>query len=274
MKIDAHHHFWKYDPINYPWIGDNMKVIQQDFIPKDLKPILDKNGIDGSVLIQVNQMEAENDAFLKLAEENDFIKGVVGWVDFKSDSLDSWLKLYAKTTLMKGFRHIVQGEADDFLMDDAFTKGVSKLTEDGFTYDILIFERQLKSALHFIRQLPDNKLIIDHIAKPDIKNKSFNKWSNYVKVIAEHENVYVKVSGLLTEADTSNWKKEDFTIYLDHILTCFGSKRIVYGSDWPVCLVAGTYEDQLNIVKDHFSKLKITEQNDIFGLNAQRFYNL
>jgi L-fuconolactonase len=272
--IDAHHHFWKYNPINYSWIDDSMKVIQRDFMPEDLEPVLIKNGFYGSVLIQVNQMEAENEAFLKLADKNDFIKGVVGWVDFKSDSLDTWLMHYSKHSKMKGFRHIVQGESDDFLIDINFISGVAKLTKYNYTYDILIYERQLKAALHFIRQLPNNKLIIDHIAKPNIKNKSFNTWSNYMKAISEHENVYIKASGMVTEADTANWKKEDFTIYLDHILNSFGTNRIVYGSDWPVCLVAATYQEQLEIVQNYFGQLTKTEQNDIFKKNAIRFYNL
>jgi L-fuconolactonase len=255
--IDAHQHFWKYDPINYAWIDESMKAIQKDFMPNDLAPVLEANGFEGSVLVQVNQMEAENEAFLKLADENDLIKGVVGWVDFKSESLETWLKHYTKTPKMKGFRHIVQGEPDDFLMDESFIRGVEKLKKYNFAYDILIYERQLKAALHFTRQLPENKLIIDHIAKPDIKNKSFNTWSNYMKEIAKHENVYV-----------------DFSIYLDHVLNCFGTKRIVYGSDWPVCLVAASYEDQLGIVKDHYGQLSKTEQDDIFGLNAIKFYNL
>ncbi|AWV99000.1 amidohydrolase family protein [Arcticibacterium luteifluviistationis] len=274
MKIDAHQHFWKYDPVNYAWIDDSMSTIQKDFLPMHLAPVLKNNDFDASVLVQVNQTEEENDYFLDFAAKNDFIKAVIGWIDFKAADLDTRLASYANKPKLKGFRHIVQGEADDFLLDETFTQGLAKLATLDFTYDILIFERQLKAALKFVRKLPNNKLIIDHIAKPEIKHQSVNKWSNYMNAISEHENVYVKVSGMVTEADTKNWKKEDFTIYLDHVLSSFGTKRIVYGSDWPVCLVAATYEEQLDIVQTYFSKLSKTEQADIFGLNAQRFYNI
>ncbi|WP_341227210.1 amidohydrolase family protein [uncultured Arcticibacterium sp.] len=274
MRIDAHQHFWNYNDKDYAWIDDSMSKIRQSFLPADLEPILKQNGFDGSVLIQVNQNEEENIEFLQYADENDFIKAVVSWVDLKSPDLKNRLHYYSTSPKLKGFRHIVQGEPDDFLLDETFTKGVAKLAPLDFTYDILIFERQLNAALKFIRKLPDNKLIIDHIAKPDIKNQSINKWSNYMNAISEHENVYVKVSGMVTEADPQNWKKEDFSIYLDNVLSSFGTKRIVYGSDWPVCLVAGEYEEQLDIVQSYFSKLSQNEQDDIFGLNAQRFYNI
>ncbi|MFT5885229.1 MAG: L-fuconolactonase [Arcticibacterium sp.] len=272
MKIDAHQHFWNYDPINFSWINDEMAAIRKNFLPEDLKPILEKNGFGGSILIQVNQDETENDIFLRFAEENEFIKGVVGWIDLKASNLEDKLTHYAQYPKMKGFRHIAQSEPDDFLMDQSFIDAVAKFPNYNFTYDILVFERQLKSVLHFVRQLPNNKLIIEHIAKPNIKEKSVTRWSNYMQAISKHENVYVKVSGMVTEADIKNWKKEDFAIYLDHILDFFGPERIVYGSDWPVCLVAGTYEDQLGIVQEYFSRFTKTEQAQIFGLNAAKFY--
>jgi len=274
MKIDAHQHFWNYDPINFSWINDEMAAIRKNFLPEDLKPILEKNGFDGSILIQVNQDKTENDIFLKFAEENEFIKGMVGWIDLKASNVETRLTHYAQYPKMKGFRHIAQSEPDDFLMDQSFIDAVAKFPNHNFTYDILIVERQLKAALHFVRQLPNNKLIIDHIAKPNIKEKSVTRWSNYMQAISKHENVYVKVSGMVSEADVKNWRKEDFAIYLDHILDFFGPERTVYGSDWPVCLVAGTYEDQLGIIQDYFSRLSKTEQAQIFGLNAAKFYGV
>ncbi len=272
--IDAHQHFWKYDPVNYSWIDENMQAIRQDFLPENLGKLLHYHGFKGSVLIQVNQDEAENEWFLKLAEENAFIKGIVGWVNLKAANLDERLNYYHQKPAIKGFRHIVQAEPDDFLLNTEFVQGVEKLKNFDFTYDILIFERQLKSALHFIRKLPENKLIIDHIAKPDIKNKSLSRWSNYMKEIARQENVLVKISGMVTETSYHNWQKEDFFIYLDHVLNCFGTKRILYGSDWPVCLVSATYEEQLDIIESYFDQLSQTEKADIFGENAKRFYNL
>jgi L-fuconolactonase len=272
--IDAHHHFWSYNSEHYAWIDDSMKVIRKDFLPADFGSLLHYFGFEGSVLVQVNQNEEENETFLKYARENDFIKGVVGWIDLRDDSLEKSLEKYTKETKLKGFRHIVQGEPDGFLLQAEFIKGVKLLEKYNYTYDILIKERQLKEALHFIRQLPDNKLIIDHIAKPDIKNKSITRWSNYMKEISKHEKVYVKVSGMVTEADYTHWKKEDFYVYLDHVLEYFGTDRLVYGSDWPVCLVAADYGEQLDILQTYFSGLSEAEQRKIFGENARRFYSL
>jgi L-fuconolactonase len=263
--IDSHQHFWRYDTENYGWIDDNMAVIRKDFFPEDFKPILDYYGFEGSVLVQVKHDEAENEEFLQHAEANDFIKGVVCWVDFMAANLQERLQYYKTRPKVKGFRHVAQGEPDDFLTQPAFIEGVKQLNDFDFTYDILIVERQLKSALHFIRQLPESRLIVDHIAKPEIRNKS---------LISQHQNVYVKVSGMVTEANYSNWKKEDFFIYLDHVLEYFGTDRIVYGSDWPVCLVAAEYGEQLDIVQSYFEKLSKTEQDKIFGGNAKRFYKL
>lgn len=272
--IDAHHHFWNYDPVNYSWIDESMTKIRRSFLPEEFGSLLHYFGIEGSVLVQVNQTEDENELFLRYAGENEFIKGVIGWVDLRANNLTERLEYYSGKSKLKGFRHIVQGESDDFLMQQDFIYGVRKLKDFDFTYDILIYERQLKAALHLVRELPDNKLIIDHIAKPDIKNKSLNRWSNYMREIARHENVFVKVSGMVTEADFSHWKKEDFFIYLDHVLEFFGTDRLVYGSDWPVCLVAADYAEQLDILQTYFSKLSENEQKKIFGENAKVFYGL
>ncbi|UTA69272.1 amidohydrolase [Emticicia sp. 21SJ11W-3] len=274
MTIDAHQHFWHYNAKYYAWIDESMKAIQRDFLPADLEPLLNKNGIDGCVLVQVNQSEQENIDFLKFADLYSFIKGVVGWIDLRADNLAERLKYFSQFQKLKGFRHIVQGEPVGFMQQESFIDGVKKLVPFGYTYDILIYPKQLKDALHIVRECPDNKFVIDHIAKPDIKNKEVSRWSNYMKEIARHEQVYCKVSGMVTEADWYNWKKEDFYIYLDTVLDCFGTNRLMYGSDWPVCLVAGAYEDQLSIVQSYFEKLTQTEKDKIFGENAVRFYGL
>ncbi|MGR3810112.1 amidohydrolase family protein [Jiulongibacter sp. NS-SX5] len=272
--IDAHQHFWTYSKEEFSWIDGSMSAIQRDFLPNDLAQVYQKHKVDGSVLIQVNQNEEENEVFHDYAVNHDFIKGTVGWVDFKSENLSERLAYYQSKPLLKGFRHIVQGESDDFLLDPLFTKGVQQLEKLGYTYDILIFERQLKAALTFIKALPENKLIIDHIAKPDIKNQSIDSWKFYMKTIAQQSNVSVKVSGMVTEADYTGWKPEDFTEYLDHLLESFGPEKLVYGSDWPVCLVAASYEQQLQIVQEYFSKLSHHEQHMIFHQNAVNFYGL
>jgi L-fuconolactonase len=274
MKIDAHQHFWNYDSENYSWIDNSMSKIQKDFLPTNLKPILDKNQIDGCVLVQVNQTEDETTYFNSLAEQNDFIKGVVGWTDLLSKDLTAHLEDYSKYPKIKGFRHIVQGEPVGFIQNPDFVAGVQELAKYNFTYDILIYPTQLKDAKYLIKQCPDNKFIIDHLAKPYIKEQKISQWGNYMQKLGEMPNVYCKISGMVTEADWQNWKKEDFYIYLDVALNSFGIDRLVYGSDWPVCLVAAEYEEQLDIVKSYFQKLSLTEQDKIFGGNAVRFYEL
>lgn len=274
MKIDSHQHFWKYDSENYDWIDDSMSKIQKDFLPEDLKPILEKNQIDGCVLVQVNQTEEETIYFNALAEQNDFIKGVVGWTNLFSKDLDANLEKYSKFPKIKGFRHIVQGEPLGFIQNPEFISGIHQLAKYDFTYDILIYPTQLKDAKFLIKNCPDNKFVIDHLAKPYIKEQKISQWGNYIQKLGEMPNVYCKISGMVTEADWKNWKKEDFYIYLDVALNSFGIDRLMYGSDWPVCLVAAEYEDQLNIVKSYFEKLSTTEQDKIFGGNAVRFYGL
>jgi L-fuconolactonase len=274
MKIDAHQHFWKYDSENYAWIDQSMSKIQRDFLPNDLKPILEKNQIDGCVLVQVNQTEEETIYFNGLAEQNEFIKGVVGWTDLLSSNLNSSLENYSKLPKIKGFRHIVQVEPVGFMQNPSFISGVQLLAKYNFTYDILIYPTQLKDAKHLVKNCPDNKFVIDHLAKPYIKGQKISQWGNYMQKLGEMPNVYCKISGMVTEADWQTWKKEDFYIYLDVALNSFGIDRLIYGSDWPVCLVAAEYEEQLDIVKSYFEKLSLTEQDKIFGGNAARFYGL
>lgn len=274
MKIDAHQHFWKYDSENYAWIDESMSKIRRDFLPHDLKPILEKNNFDGCVLVQVNQTEEETLHFNAFAEQHDFIKGVVGWTDLFSKDLEVNLNKYSKYPKIKGFRHIVQGEDVGFMQNPEFVSGIQQLAKHDFTYDILIYPTQMKDAKYLVKNCPDNKFVIDHIAKPHIKDQKISQWGNYMQKLGEMPNVYCKISGMVTESDWENWKKEDFYIYLDIVLNSFGIDRLMYGSDWPVCLLAAEYEQQLDIIKSYFEKLSITEQDKIFGGNAERFYNL
>jgi L-fuconolactonase len=275
MTIDAHHHFWLYDPVQHKWITEEMSDIRKDFLPKDLEPILKQNGISGTVLVQVDQTEKENDFQLKHAEENDFIKGVVGWIDLQSNNVEERLEFYQQYKKMKGFRHILQGEADRALMlKPAFMNGISKMKPFGYTYDILIYTDQLKYAKEFVAAFPDQPFVIDHLAKPNIKEQKIDDWKKNIEAIAQHENVYCKISGMVTEADWLNWKKEDFTPYLDVAVNAFGTNRIMYGSDYPVCLVAATYEQMKGIVDDYFSSFSKDEKDKFFVKNAIKFYNL
>ena len=275
MKIDAHQHFWIFDPIRDSWINDEMAAIRKDFLPKNLKPILQENGFDGCVAVQADQTEAQNDFLLDFAQDFDFIKGIVGWVDLQGLDVEERLAYFAKYPKMKGFRHVLQGEIErDLMLKPAFMNGISLLAKYNFTYDILIFTDQIKYAEEMVNAFPNQKFIVDHLAKPDIKNQNISAWRKDIKAIAKHENTFCKVSGMVTEADYNNWKQEDFTAYLDVVFECFGTKRLLYGSDWPVCNVAGGYQKALNILTNYTQQLTKNEQALFFGENACSFYNL
>lgn len=274
MKIDAHQHFWNYNSVDFDWINDEMVTIQKSFLPCDLKPILAANQIDGTVLVQVNQTEEETLYFNELAEQNEFIKGVVGWTDLKSQNLKQSLEKFNEYPKIKGFRHIVQGEKIGYMRDPSFVTGIQTLQEYDYTYDILIYPTQMKDAIYLAKTCPNTHFVIDHLAKPYIKDRKLSQWGNYIKKLSEFPNVHCKVSGMVTEADWDTWEKEDFYIYLDIVLGSFGIDRIIYGSDWPVCLVAAEYSKQLDILESYFKKLTTSEKELIFGLNAIKFYKL
>jgi L-fuconolactonase len=275
FRIDSHQHFWKFDPVRDRWIDDTMAVIQRDFLPEDLKPVLDENGIDGCVAVQADQSEAENDFLLECAESNDFVKGVLGWVNLRSPELEERLEYYSSIKKMKGFRHVLQGETErDLMLFPDFMDGIQALNKYNFTYDVLIFPDQLKFIPAFVKAFPDQKFVIDHIAKPYIKDKRVEKWANEMSMLAGFENVYCKVSGMVTEAKWLDWETEDFTPYLDVVFETFGSKRVMFGSDWPVCNVAGGYAKVVSIAQSYTTQLSADEQADFWGNNAVRFYGL
>ncbi len=273
-RIDSHQHFWKYNPKRDAWITEEMKVIQRDFFPDDLAPLLKENNIDGCMAVQADQSEYETNFLLDLANQHTFIKGVVGWVELRSAFVDDRLYHYSKQTKLKGIRHIVQAEPKGFLMQKEFLRGIKALKKYNFTYDILIKEHQLEETLWFVNQFPDQKFVIDHIAKPRIGKEGRTTWEKNLAAIASFENVYCKLSGMVTEADWIHWKPADFTPYLDAVLSCFGKNRVMYGSDWPVCNVAGLYKDQLGIIEHYITRFSDSEKHLIMGENAIRFYNL
>lgn len=276
MKIiDSHQHFWKYNPVRDAWITENMTVIQRDFLPEDIKPLLQENGIDGCIAVQADQSEDETHFLLELAKDNDFIKGVVGWVDLRNTDLKSRLDYFSQFKKLKGFRQIVQAEPeDDFLLKDDFCKGIAQLVQYHFTYDILILPKHLPFALEFVKRFPNQKFVIDHLAKPNFKNQEYLDWEKGITAIAQFENVYCKVSGLVTEADWNKWNEFDFAYCLDVITKAFGMKRLMFGSDWPVCLLAANYKQTFQIVSNYFSNFSATEQERFWSENAIHFYNL
>ena len=275
MTIDAHQHFWKYNEERDSWITDEMSVIQRNFLPEDLRPILAANHIDGSVIVQSDQSKEENVFQLANALQHDFVKGVVGWVDFQAENISDQLDYYQEFKKMKGFRHVLQGEKQrDFMLRPAFMQGISKLENFGYTYDILIYPDQLQHTIAFVKSFPNQRFVLDHIAKPYIKDKKIDDWQSQISELAKNENVWCKVSGMVTEANWSAWKKDDLAPYLNAVVEAFGTQRLMYGSDWPVCLVAASYEQVVGLVRDFFSTFSKTEQEAIFGENAIKFYNL
>lgn len=274
MKIDAHQHFWKFDPVRDAWIDDSMEAIRRDFMPKDLEPLLKNLGFDGCISVQADQSEEETHFLLELAEKHDFIKGVVGWVDLKSPNVDGKLESFVQFPKLKGFRHIIQAEPDGFMMNETFIRNVSKLQLHHFSYDILIYGHQLNETVKFVERLPEVRLVVDHIAKPVIKESSFEQWATAMKKLASFRNVFVKLSGMVTEADWDHWQQKDFEPYLETCLEYFGADRLMFGSDWPVCLLAAEYEEVIGIVENFIDGLSDTEQDDIMRQTASEFYQL
>ena len=275
MKIDSHQHFWKFHPVRDSWINDEMKILQRDFLPSDLFPLLKNNQIDGCVAVQADQSEEETHFLLELAEANDWIKGVVGWIDLRAENLEDRLQYFSQYKKLKGFRHIVQAEPEDnFLLREDFCAGISKLAKYNFTYDILIFPKHLAYAIELVKKFPEQQFVIDHLAKPDFKQSDFALWEKGIREIAKFPNVLCKVSGLVTEADWANWKESDFTYCLDVVTEAFGMDRLMFGSDWPVSLLAASYEQSCGIVANYFSKFSKEQQERFWGKNAIEFYKL
>lgn len=275
MKIDSHLHFWKYHPVKDAWITDDMDVLKSDFMPEDLLSHMSASGLALGLLVQADQSEEENRFLLDIAKEHECFPGVVGWVDFRNESIDDRLAYYASEPLMKGFRHIVQSEPDpNFLLNPQFAHGISMLKKYDFTYDVLIYPRHLDVAHRFCQEHNDQKLLIDHIGKPDIKNKNFSAWKKDIEKFKNLDHVYCKLAGLITEADWKQWKIDDFKEVLDICLSVFGSKRLMFGSDWPVCLLGGSYADVCEIIEANISQLSTDEQADVWGKTCQQFYNI
>lgn len=274
QNIDAHQHFWQYNSIKHAWIDDAMCAIRKDFLPLDLQPVLQTNDMHGCVAVQADQTEAETNFLLTLCKANPFIKGIVGWVNLRADDINEKLAEYKKNNAIKGFRHVLQSEEPAFMLQPNFLRGIKALKNYNFTYDILIFPKHLQAAIKLVKQNPEQKFVIDHIAKPYIKAGLIDDWKRDMLAIAQYENVYCKVSGMVTEADYQLWQPANFTPYLDAVVEAFGTKRIMFGSDWPVCLVAASYQQMLGIVQDYFSAFSSDEQAAFFGRNAEIFYNI
>jgi len=275
VHIDAHQHYWRYNAEEYVWIDESMAALRRDFLPEDLSPELERNGFDGSVLVQVRQTLEETRWFLELAERSPKIVGVVGWVDLCSNDCRSQLERFAKYPKFVGVRHIVQSEPDErFLLREEFGRGIALLEEFDLAYDILIYTKHLPVTAEFVEQFPRQRFVLDHLAKPPIKNREIDEWARGIRRLAAFPNVFCKLSGLVTEADWQHWTPEDIHPYLDVAFEAFGSARLMVGSDWPVCLVAGTYRRVMNVVSKYLERHSSETQDAVLGGNARQFWRL
>jgi len=273
MHIDSHQHFWHYNAARDGWITDEMSVLKRDFLPEELIAQMHASGIDGCIAVQADQSEAETEFLLKLAASNPEIVGTVGWVDLRAENVGERLEYFSQFEKLLGFRHIVQAEPGGwFLVREDFQRGIRCLERDGFTYDILVYERHLPVAAEFVRRFPAQKFVIDHLSKPSVKSKELFDWARGMRALARSPNVSCKVSGMVTEADWRQWKPADFKPYLDIVFESFGTDRLMFGSDWPVCLVAASYGQVKDIVDDYIRDFSSSDKQKIFGLNAARFY--
>lgn len=276
MKIDSHQHFWAINDTDYVWMGDEHATIKRDFLPADLAPLMAASGIDGCVAVQARQMIEETRWLLGLAEQNDFIQGVVGWLPLLENAASPWLEEFAPHPKLTGVRHVVHDEPDDdFILREDFNAGIKQLAKHGLIYDILIFAKHLPQTIRFVDRHPEQAFVVDHIAKPNIHSDQFDgAWAAGIRELARRENVSCKLSGMITEVADTEWNTELLQPYFDTVVDAFGARRLMFGSDWPVCQLRGTYQQWAQTVTELTAPLSPDEQSAIWGDNASRVYGL
>ncbi len=275
MRIDAHQHFWRYAPELYGWMTEEMRVIRRDFLPADLGHHLAEHDIDASVCVQARQDVQETRWLLELASANPFIAGVVGWVDLRSPDVESQLDEFCAHPAFKGVRHVVHDEPDDeFLLGDDFCRGIATLAARGLTYDLLIYPKHLDAACRFVDRFPEQPFVLDHVGKPPIAEGGLEPWATGIHELARREHVTCKVSGMVTEAHWTDWLRDDYMQYLEVIFETFGTQRLMFGSDWPVCLLSSEYRPMKEIVDTFAERLSADEREALYGGTAARFYGI
>lgn len=275
MRIDAHQHFWKYNTSDYSWISDQMEVLKRDFLPDNLFHELKGINFDGSIAVQARQSLEETRWLLKIAGNYEFVRGVVGWIDLCSEDSEKQLNEFTKNKKFAGVRHVLQDEPDErFMLSNSFLKGIDILGKYNLVYEILILPKHLAIADKLVERFPGQKFVLDHIAKPLIKEGTISPWKKEIQKLARHPNLSCKLSGMVTEADWKGWKRKDFVPYLDVVFEAFGPSRLMIGSDWPVCTVSSSYNKTLEIVIDYIKNFSQTDRDMILGNNAMRIYKL
>jgi len=275
VRLDAHQHFWRYDPAQHVWMTDAMDVLRRDYLPADLEPLLGAAGFDGTIAVQARQVVGETDWLLHLADRHAFIRGVVGWVDLRSPRVGDELARVARHPKLVGVRHVVHDEPDDaFLLRPDFRAGIARLRELDLTYDLLLFPKHLPFAARLVEELPEQLFVLDHIAKPLIREGVLSPWKEDLRRLAAFPNVFCKLSGMVTEARWGQWRPQDFHPYLDVVVEAFGVERLMIGSDWPVCTLSGDYASTVAIVLDYVQRFPAEARDGILGGNGARFYGL
>lgn len=272
--IDAHHHLWSYMAEEYGWIDHSMCTIRRDFLPSDLAAAMAEAGINGSVVVQARQTLEETRWLLDLADSAPEIRGVVGWAPLASPNFLSIIEEFTGRPKLRGLRHVLQGEPDGYMLSEPFNDGIAALETLGLVYDLLVYERQLAEAIEFVDRHPQQIFVLDHIAKPLIREGVLEPWATHIHDLAQRKNVWCKVSGLVTEADWQTWTPAQLKPYLDVVVEAFGSERLMAGSDWPVCLVASSYSRWFAVLKEYFAEFSHAEREAVFGTTAAKIYGL
>jgi L-fuconolactonase len=274
MRLDSHQHFWEYDPKRQDWISPEMNRIRRNFRPADLYPLLQDAKMDGCIAVQAEESLRETDFLLDLADQHEWIVGVVGWADLKSDNLGELLDAYSEKPKLVGFREVLQSKDPRYMLQEEFIRGILKIGGRGYPYDILIFPNHFEASLDLVKKCPNQRFVIDHLAKPFIKDGEWKDWKKAMTLLAERELVHCKLSGIITEADWKTWTPEQLFPYLEIAVELFGPSRLMYGSDWPVCLLAGEYERFWQVIEEFTDSLSPSEKARIMGETAADFYRI
>jgi L-fuconolactonase len=274
-RIDAHHHLWRYSAQEYGWLDEPMKELRRDFLPEDLMREIAAAGIDGTVAVQARQTMEETRWLLRQADECAAIRGVVGWAPIAGENFPEVMEEFEDWPKLKGLRHVIQGEKDEnYILREDFNSGIRAMLGSGLVYDILIYERHLPQAIEFVDEHPEQVFVLDHMAKPMIAAGKMEPWAQRMRELGERENVWCKVSGMVTEAEWTGWNAETLRPYLDVVVESFGVERLIAGSHWPVCLVASEYGRWFEVLRDYFAGFSETERDAVFGTTAMNVYGL